>query len=211
LNRLDTEALDLRQQRDRQVRAPRHLLEREAPRLAQVADLAADRGVQLVLAAQHEALLLRDPRDHLAELGRRERLVDVGRDVVLDRGGRAVERGVAGQDDHRDVVVHRADLGQEIHARDLGHHQVEHDQVEHLVPDPLHGQARVRKRGDLEALALEKILEVLEDVGIVVDDEHRQLRRRPQGCTPDHDRNLARKSEAAEALMGLRGSRGDRI
>ena len=47
---------------------PRHLLERQAARLAQLADVAADGLVQLVLVAQHEALLLRDALDDLAEL-----------------------------------------------------------------------------------------------------------------------------------------------
>ena len=84
---------------------------------------------------------------------------------------------MAGQDDHRDVVVDRADLREQIEARDLRHHQIEHDQVEHLVADPLDREGRIGERRDLEALGGQEVLEVLADVLVVVDDEHRQLRR----------------------------------
>ena len=67
--------------------------------------------------------------------------------------------------------------GEQVEPRDLRHHQIEHDEVKHLVADPLDRERRLGQRRDIETFGAEEILEVLQDVGIVIDDEHRQLRR----------------------------------
>ena len=100
---------------------------------------------------------------------------------------------MAGQDDHRDVVVDRADLREQIEPRQLRHHQVEHDEVEHFVPDSLHRDRRVRQRRDLEPLRRQEVLQVLENVRIVIDDQYGQLRGRPQRSAGNHCATLPRK------------------
>ena len=100
---------------------------------------------------------------------------------MLERRGRRVERRIAGQDDHRDVVIDRADLREEIEAGDLRHHQIEDDEMKHLVADALDRERRVGEGGDLEALGEQEVLQVLANVLVVIDDEHGQLRGGTKG------------------------------
>src|SRR5512132_1876139 len=70
-------ALDLRQQRDAEPGAARHLLQGEVLVLAQVADGVADDAVELLLRRARQALLAHDAREGLAELVDVEGLLDV--------------------------------------------------------------------------------------------------------------------------------------
>ena len=83
---------------------------------------------------------------------------------------------MAGEDDDGDVVVDRADLLEQIEARELRHHEIEDDQVKHLVADPLDRERWIGEGRDLEPLTRQEVLEVVADVLVVVDHEHRELR-----------------------------------
>jgi hypothetical protein len=91
-----------------------------------------DAGEDLVLGAHGEPLLVGDAPDRLPKVLHRERLADVGRDVVLDRRGRGLQAGGPGEDDDRHVVIHLANARQDIDARQPGHHEIEHEDV--IVP-----------------------------------------------------------------------------
>ena len=119
---------------------------------------------------------------------------------------------MAGQDDHRDVVVDCADLREQIEPGELRHHQVEHDEVKHLVADALDRDRRIRERRDLEALGAQEVLQVLQDVRVVVDDEHGQFRRRSQSAAPTTIvRKASPKTKDRGGFVTSAASRGDRI
>src|SRR5690606_29883920 len=107
----------------------------------------------------------------------RERLADVRGHVVLDRRGRRLQAGKPGQDDDRDVVVHLADPAEQVDARQLGHHEVEHDDVVVVAPQLLDHGGRILHRGHRVPLRREEVPQVLTHVGVVVDDQDTQLRQ----------------------------------
>src|SRR5262249_9783316 len=86
--------------------------------------------------------------------------------------------------------------------------------------DALDRNGRICERRDLEALGVQEILEVLADVLIVVDDEHRELRRHAEwyctcncNCTCDHgsdhdsryNEKSCRGARMGPAAVGARG------
>jgi hypothetical protein len=132
----------------------------------------------LAIAGPRRGCAAEKRADAAAELADRERL----RDVVVRPELEAedlVELVVAGRE-HDDR--HRA-LGTEPLAHlepvELGQHQIEHDQVDVLLPEPLQRLLAVTRVHDPESLALERIGEqFLNRVLVVYEEDRRGLTHR---------------------------------
>ena len=128
--------------------------------------------MKLLLGRAREALLAHHARDDLAELVHVERLLDVVDGVELHRRDGAFEVREAGEDDDCDVGVELSDEAEDLDAVELGHHEIEDDEVVAAVADLFLDARGVAQRLDLKAVALEQRLHVLADGLVVVDDEY---------------------------------------
>ena len=117
------------------------------------------------------ALALEEPPEHDQE---RRQLDRLGQELVgplLDRAHREVDRGVAGQDHHRQRGVELPEPGQEVEGGAVGEHVVEDHGVGAPLADRLLGGGDGVGLVDLEALALEEVADPEADTGLVVDDQ----------------------------------------
>src|SRR5581483_176896 len=119
--------------------------------------------------------LLRAPQDGADagdELLRVERLGEVVVGAEVEAGDLVLVLAFGGEHDDGRLSVALAEPARDLHAVDLRHHQVEHDQVGVDGADLLERLAAVVGRLDLVALGAQVELHQLDDVALVVDDEH---------------------------------------
>ena len=127
------------------------------------------------------------------ELGGIDRFDQVAIDAVLDGLDRGLDVGTAGDEDHREIGVARADVAEEGDAVHVGHRDVGDDALEALGREPLDRGAAVGARLDVEAGVLEEAEQRAPDVRLVVDDEELASGNRPP----------ARGAGAGDVLGGL--------
>src|SRR5918994_93375 len=94
--------------------------------------------------------------DAAAELAHRERLRDVVVGAELEAEDLVDLLGLGREHDDRHRAA-RADLAAHVEAVHLGHHHVEHDEVEGVLSQPVEGLAPIERRNDLVALLAQGI------------------------------------------------------
>src|SRR5262249_1127872 len=101
----------------------------------------------------------------------------------------------------RRTVPGPAETPADLEAVEAGHEHVEHDRVDRSLPEPLQGVDAVDRSGDAVPLELERSLDRLADVRLVVDHEDAPADRRADG----------REVERHRRVEGYAGSRGWRL
>ena len=136
------------------------------------------------------------------------RLVDVERlrqvlvRTALVGGYRAVEIGIAGHDDHREMRVAGRDLAEQLDSVDVGHADVGDDHVRLALPQPRVDAGAAFESLDREPGATERALEHPPDRPVVVDDPH--LARATCAHSPDLPRAAHERSPRSAVSIGSR-------
>ncbi len=127
------------------------------------------------LILQHVMLVdaLREP----AQLRVLERFLQVVECTLLDRFDSGIDRPMRRHQHHRRVGRELPDLAENLHPVDGLHLQVDEGEIECPLPHRLHGLDRAGIGGDEEPGGLQRNRDRLEDVRLVVHQEHR---RRPR-------------------------------
>ncbi len=118
------------------------------------------------------------------QLPERERLHEVVVGAEVEAADRVLLRVARGEHEDRRAVAARAQAAADLEAVEVRHQDVEDDRVELAVREPLQRVEPVGGRRDAVPVELERGLDRLADVGVVVDDEepaglHRRSVRAP--------------------------------
>jgi hypothetical protein len=111
---------------------------------------------------------------HDAELPRIEGLPQEGESSAVEHEPFEIERGIAGDEDRRQLGPRTPDLGQGLHAVLVGEVEVEETHLDRDPPDDLDGLEAPRRRVDGVAVLDEQVLEALEKAKVVIQDEDAQ-------------------------------------
>ena len=127
-------------------------------------------------------------------------LVEVLAGAELDRFDGAVDRGVAGHQDHFAARHGCADLAQQVEAVHVGHAQVDHREIGRSAHQGAHRLGAARARDDVEADLGRQPFDDLQDRQLVVDDEQERAvqRRLVQRGYPRHF--TARRTSVGEYM-----------
>ncbi|HEX3904644.1 MAG TPA: hypothetical protein VH853_17540 [Polyangia bacterium] len=109
---------------------------------------------------------------HTDELVGRDRLDEIPKGSVFDGVNRAVEIGLAGQEDEGDIQILLADRPQQSPSVDIGHSEIADDGIEGTRLHDFYGLASAARNDDLESLSRKNPLGRPSDGRLVVDDEN---------------------------------------